>query len=72
MSDVGDDGVGSNDGNSFLVHGVSCAFKHFLLRLSSCLALSLSPSDGLDEVDEVLFPCFPECKWKKSAPMHVN
>lgn len=22
---------------------------------------SLSPSDGLDEVDEVLSPCFPEC-----------
>lgn len=27
---------------------------------------------GLDEVDEVLFPCFPECKWKKSDPMNVN
>lgn len=70
MSDVGDDGVGSNDGNSFLVvfpvlSNISCSVCHPVW-------LSLSPSDGLDEVDEVLFPCFPECKWKKSAPMHVN
>jgi len=43
---------------------VSCAFKHFLLGLFR--------SDGLDEVDEFLFPCFPDCKWKKSASMCVN
>lgn len=68
MSDVEDDGVGSNDGNSFK----SC-FLCFqtVPALSVVPSLSLSPSDGLDEVD-VLFPCFPECKWKKSAPMHVN
>lgn len=37
----------SRNGNSS--SGVSYAFKHFLLRLSSCL--TLSTMDGLDEAD---------------------
>lgn len=48
--------------------GVSCAFKHVL----PCLSVSLSPSDGRDYVDDVLFPCFLERKRTKSVPMHVN
>lgn len=36
VDDVGNDGVGSGNGKCF--SGVSCAFKHFLLRLS-CLPL---------------------------------
>lgn len=51
---------------------VSCAFKHFLLCLSCRLPLLYLPSDGPDEVDEVPFPCFPQHKWKESAPMHVK
>lgn len=66
MSDAGDDGVGSNDGNSF--QWCFLCFQTFP-ALSVFLSASLAHSDG---PDEVLFPCFPECKWKKSAPMHVN
>lgn len=56
---------GSNDENSF---------QWCFLCFQTCPALSvcLSPSDGRDYVDDILFPCFLERKRTKSVPMHVN
>lgn len=55
MSDVEDEGLTME----IVFSGISCAFKHFLLSVD--LSIFLPHLDGLDEVDEVLLPCFPEC-----------
>lgn len=44
---------------------------------SSLLSSSTSSSpllllDRLEELDELLLSCFPQYKWKESAPMHVK
>lgn len=67
MSDAGDGGVGSNYGSSF--HWCFLCFQTFS---APSVVLSVGLPDERDKVNVVLFPCFPECKWKKSGPILVN